>query len=321
MTAYQSLSRPVLTWHRPNAAREEAAVVTAERIILSRRMTIRQAAHVVVDSCIAHMLENRNGVVHGSDPESLHQMRVGLRRVRSALTLFRDVVALPEELRGELAWLGEHLGAARDWEVLATSTLPAVAAEAPEDAGLATLLQAANEIAGGKRALAAEALRSERFSALARELACWPRYVRPQAVDSLPLKHVADRLLARSNKRLRRRGRKLAAADTEARHRVRVAAKKLRYAGEFLESLYPAQRTKRYIRALASLQDALGALNDCAVADRLLRELSDTRPGLAMAAGYARGYLASSAQREQQRLKKQWKRFTALKPFANPAKR
>jgi len=295
--------------------------VTAESICLSRRMTVSQAAHVIIDSCIAHMLENREGAMHGSDPESLHQLRVGLRRLRAALTLFRDVVALPDGLRDELAWLGAQLSAARDWDVLVGSTLPAMSKGEPADTGLAALREAATDMANEKHVLASEALLSGRFSALARELACWPRYVHPQAMDSLPLRHAADRLLARCDKRLRRRGRKLAAADADARHRVRVAAKKVRYASEFLESLYPSRRTKRYIQALASLQDALGTLNDMAVADSLLRELAEARPGLAPAAGYARGYLTSSRQREERRLKKRWKRFTALKPFARQIKR
>jgi CHAD domain-containing protein len=308
----------VLTLHRTGSARAETAVVTAESISLSRRMTVSQAAHVIIDSCIAHMLGNREGVMDGSDPESLHQMRVGLRRLRSALALFRDVVALPDGLCDELAWLGAHLGAARDWDVLAGSTLPAISKRVPADIGLAALLEAATGMANEKHALAAEVLSSDRFSALARELACWPRYVQPQAVDSLPLRHAADRLLVQCDKRLRRRGRKLATADADARHRMRVAAKKLRYASEFLASLYPARRKKRYMQALAPLQDALGTLNDRAVADNLLRELANARPGLASAAGYVRGFLTSSRQREERRLKKRWKRFTALKPFARP---
>ena len=309
-----------LKLHQTALAQAKTAVVKAESINLSCRMTVSQAAHVIIDSCIAHMLGNSEGVMHGSAPESLHQMRVGLRRLRTALTLFRDVVALPAGLRDELAWLGAHLGAARDWDVLAGSTLPAISEGAQADIDMSALHEAAIDMANEKHASVTEGLSSDRFSALARELACWPRYVQPQAVDSLPLSHAADRLLARCDKRLRRRGRKLATADADARHRLRVAAKKVRYASEFLGSLYPVRRKKRYIQALASLQDALGALNDMAVAENLLCELADARPGLAPAAGYVRGFLTSSRQCKERRLKKRWKRFTALKPFVGSGK-
>jgi CHAD domain-containing protein len=78
----------------------------------------------IAEHCVIDIRRHEAGLVHGTDPESVHLMRVGLRRLRSALRLFSPWIPLPADLRTELEWLGDALGNARDAEVLATSTLP-----------------------------------------------------------------------------------------------------------------------------------------------------------------------------------------------------
>ena len=280
---------------------------------LSPRMTVEDAFRHITEACLAQVLGNAGGVVRGSDPEYVHQMRVGMRRLRSAFGLFKDLVALPPELDTELDWLGTELGAARDWEVLAHSTLASI-----HDAE--ALPRAAADIAAERRAQAAATVRSPRYSRLMLSLERWllesgwreqmPQWKRARLES--PLRRFAGKELSRSQRRLLKRGAKLRGADAPARHRVRIAAKKARYAMEFFEPLYARRQVRHYVGALSGLQDELGRLNDATVADGLLLELAGTRTELAPAAGYARGYLASAVEHAQPALRKQWKRFRKL---------
>jgi CHAD domain-containing protein len=85
------------------------------------------------------------------------------------------------------------------------------------------------------------------------------------------------RILERSLRRFERRGRGLVHLDDHARHRVRIEAKKLRYAAEFFETLFPSrdakQRRKAFGRAIEALLDSLGDLNDLTVVPALLKDL------------------------------------------------
>ncbi|HEY9218282.1 MAG TPA: CHAD domain-containing protein, partial [Phenylobacterium sp.] len=93
--------------------------------------------------------------------------------------------------------------------------------------------------------------------------------------------------------KLRARGEDLADADDAARHDLRIDAKKLRYAAEGFQALYPAQRTQRFISRLKALQTALGRLNDVAVAPQLLQGFA-LEGRAVFAAGYLSGELAAA---------------------------
>ena len=95
----------------------------------------------------------------------------------------------------------------------------------------------------------------------------------------------------------------------------RIAAKKLRYAAEFLASLYPRKRVQRFVAALEDLQDILGALNDAAVVGRLLEEAAAATPIPPRVEGLIRGWVAAAAQAELARYKRAWREFDETKPF------
>ncbi|MGH8809417.1 MAG: CHAD domain-containing protein [Noviherbaspirillum sp.] len=302
-------------------APQPEAPVKAERVALSPSMTVEQGFQAIVAACIAHIQGNEAGVVHGDDPESVHQMRVGLRRLRSAFRLFRDALPVPDDLYAECGWLAAELGAARDWEVLAGSTLAVVGKSVPDDAGLDALRQAASGVARDKRAQAGVAIQSVRYTRLMLSLARWLQGAQWRAgmpesgikrLDT-PLQKFAGRMLVQDQRKLLKRGKRLRGADAPARHKLRIAAKKTRYATEYFQSLYPAKRVRRYVGALSALQDELGWLNDATVADGLLQELQQMQIALAADAGFARGYLRSDAQREDRQLLKLWKRFTPIR--------
>lgn len=285
-------------------------------------MTVEQAFAAIVRDSFAQLLHHAAGVRGGDAPESVHQMRVGLRRLRLALRLFGRWIAVPPNLLAELRWLRVRLGAARDADVLAGGTLAALAATCPPEDGLAALQEAAAVHAQGMRKLAASAVKSARCARLMRDLSAWLQAAPWQAVpdDALqralrqPIGPRAARMLRRRHARLVEIGEHLHPDQSEERHRLRIAAKKLRYATEFFQAVRPSGHTRRVLRRLAALLDVLGGLNDAVVADLLLRDLALREPALAGSTAFARGYLCAATAQDLPALVRHWRRFVAVGP-------
>ena len=295
--------------------------VHAQPLKLGRKVTVETVFLVIARNCLAQICGNERGVICGDAPESVHQMRVGLRRLRSALDLFAPSIVCPTGLVAELNWIAGELGPARDWEVLANTTLPAVFKGAPEDL-LTEPLRSVAAMAGEKRRHAAQAVDSERYTRLILELcrwlesADWRRDLDETQRASLA-GSASDFALARLHERHRKllkRGRGLARLDPRRLHRARIAAKKLRYATEFFGSLYPEKRTRRYRDLLARLQDDLGWRNDMTVADGLLGRLQNEQQEACAGASYARGYIAALVSADKEALRRIWKRFKVISP-------
>lgn len=293
------------------------AAVKATRLELSPESTVGQAFGAILANCMRQIQGNETGVTQGADLESVHQMRVGVRRLRSALELFGPDIACPAKLKSDLKWLAGQLGAARDWEVLADTTLAAAVESCPDEKGLRQLQLAAAEAARKNRQRAAAAVLSVRYGRLSLMLGGWAQNGwRGSMQDaahtgSMPtLKKYAAEVLARADAKLCRRGKHFSEdATPQARHKGRIAAKKVRYANEFFETLYPSKSMRQYIKRLSTLQDWLGWLNDASVADRLLRQLGRQHGELAGEAGFARGYLSVRAKQKLRTLNKHWRDF------------
>lgn len=303
-------------------ARAKPKVVKAEKLKLKTDMTIEQAFIAIVTNCLAQVHGNEQRVMHDTDAESLHQMRVGLRRLRSALDMFENIIACPAVIQEELRQLATRLGAARDWQVLAGSTLERVAVHAPADIDIGELTAAAAENASRYRMQAAEEVSSVDYTRLQLQLAEWlaGRHWRDSLGDGeagqldAPVSKFAKAMLRHNERRLLKRGKRLDDNEPESRHRVRIAAKKARYASEFFASLYPKQRVNRYLSALSAMQEELGWLNDAAVGTELLAQLHLSHPASAVEASFARGYLAAGIYGSGSGIRKLWKDFTRVKP-------
>jgi len=299
-----------------------AASEKARPVTLNRYMCVEDGFRVIVGNCLRQIQDNEIGVARGNDPESIHQMRAGMRRLRSALSLFAPWIPFPPVLQWELAWLGGELGSARDADVLGDGTLLVVIEACPQETDLLPLRLLASTIAGEKRRHAADAVASVRYSRLMLGLVSWLQALRwhesldEAALGALaePLEKRATKILDRRHEKLIKSGKRLAHGTPEERHQSRIAAKKARYATEFFRSLYPARRVDHYVRRLAALQDALGWLNDAAVADRLLHEINDGHPELAGSASFARGYLCAATKRDLPGLARLWGQFRSMEP-------
>jgi triphosphatase len=244
--------------------------VQARNPVLEGDMPADAALRAIVRTCIGQVLPNAAQLAAGvGGPEHVHQTRVGLRRLRSALRVFGDwSVAVEAAWSPALAQLFAQLGTARDRDVITDTLLPELRAagapytELPPESG---------------KHDAGEALRSPQCSKLLVELLAFALGGAAQSASSAGAQETP--LVAMVRPRLKRMYRQLMndsagflSLDDAMRHRTRKRLKRLRYCVEFVASLYDAKAVRRYLARLRPTQDVLGQLNDLSVADVAFRK-------------------------------------------------
>lgn len=267
-----------------------------------------------VASGIRHLHGNAAGVRDDDpDPEYIHQMRVALRRLRTVLAVARrrQDHPLTQHLLAETRWLGRELGPARDWDVLLGETLPAHVAEQGVPSGYARLLLDASAARRSAREAAAAAVASSRYGELVLDLLAWLELPAPPARKDAA--SAARETLDRRHRAVLRIGRPEGLVDDAARHRLRLACKKLRYTAESLAPAFAPRAVERYIAGLAHVQKSLGSLNDAAVAAAHLDSLPAGRAVRAREAIKRR--LDRLARARLETLEGQWSAFCAIQPF------
>lgn len=301
--------------------------VQAERVHLPPRANADEAFGSIVAHCLRHMMGNWAAVVDARNAEGVHQMRVALRRLRSALSLFaapfRPAMA---SLEDEVRWIGGVLGHARDLDVLLDEVIKPVAEVHGSDARLRALAELTRE----RQTLAWDellgALGSERFRKLVFETSA-ATLLRPWAQASggggealLPAAQFASQRLQARYAKVRKVGKHVAKLDEEERHALRIKLKKLRYAVDFFASLWPKRRTEAFRERLGALQDVLGEMNDAAVARALVGDILAARTNaaeaqaIAYAAGVVVGWHVGHLRDRAEKLEKRWRAFVAADP-------
>jgi CHAD domain-containing protein len=274
-------------------------------------MTAVQAFSQVARSCIAQVSANAQLLRQVKDPEVLHQLRIGLRRLRAAYATFKPI--LPREdlyrLKNESNWLSGELDPARDLDVFIENMLPIAKEAVSDDPMLAgfgeRLLQA--RASAYNRALAA--VDSKRFANFLLNCAEWETTALSGQDHDRPVASLRDgdasalaiKALNRLYRQLRKSSKHLKTLDPMSRHRARIKAKKLRYAAEFFSSTFGKSRQKRrqrFIASLSALQNALGDLNDVATARRTALAVA----GHSAPLGFHAGRLISCRDRGEPRL-------------------
>jgi inorganic triphosphatase YgiF len=254
----------------------------SDPIPLAPAMTEGDAFHAIPLACLRQFRLNEIALLAGRDRQALHQARVALRRLRSAMTLFRGAVRGKDYqvLRDELRWFAGEFGEARNLDVLTSDGAPP-----PFDRHAALRAALAPQHSRAYDRVAA-ALASERARMLMLRLAFWLELggwrFKPRA--EAPVRLLAATRLDRQWRRIRRHGAALGRLDPDAEHRLRIEIKKLRYAAEFLAGLFPTKvqtgRRDRFMTALRDLQERLGAANDARLANAIAARLAPDGPPL-----------------------------------------
>jgi inorganic triphosphatase YgiF len=310
------------------------APARAESLILPKRATAGEAFKAIAANCLKQIVANKPAVLAGK-ADGIHQMRVGLRRLRAALSLFKAMLPADSSahIRESLKWLTDELGPARELEVLLGNVVTPLARRGRKIAGLESLSRDLRRDRRHARQRAAEAVNSPRFRDLMFDLASWIEVGAWQEADPLlgeraaePVAASARLELQRRWKKLRKRGRALATLEPERRHTLRIQAKKLRYAAEFFASAFDSKgagkRYKTFVRTLHALQDCLGELNDIAVHENRSTAVAEAsaaramaKPHRAFAAGLVVGHEEARLQPALQAAERAYGRFAEAQPF------
>jgi len=294
------------------------------KLRLNPSISLDEAFSEILRSCLLHLLQSLPAAEDGRDPEGMHQLRVALRRLRSALDLMRSVVSLTklDLMRAEAKWLAGSLSGARDWDVFRQDTLRTVADGCPSVAGFDTLGALADERRAACYDEARLALADRRCQYFVIGLGAWIEArgwrseVAPEGLAQLaePAINFARNILSTQHAKVLKRGRKFKSLPTEERHRVRLAAKKLRYVADFLLPLCGQRKSaRRFSRRLADLQQELGIYNDMATTTSLLADVNAGATGSGMAAAAIAGWQAHAMVGIETRLIKAWSEFTRAK--------
>lgn len=265
------------------AGASERRGVKAGKLRFDAAVSLDEGIEGVFRACLSQLLASQAAAYEGADPGGVHQMRVALRRLRAALSAFKSFIAeeTSDSFKERARWIAGALGPARDWDVFLSDILGPAESSAPDDPIYKVLRGAARKARQDGYSGARSAMDSVDYTRFVLELAEWIERAgwregvsrKQTAKLAGPLRMRADKFLDKRYRRVLGDGNKFEQLSTEQKHRLRIALKKLRYAGDFFRSLYPKDQVKPFRRPMRDMLDELGHLNDVAVADRLTRQL------------------------------------------------
>ncbi|MFH1346411.1 MAG: CHAD domain-containing protein [Pseudomonadota bacterium] len=256
---------------------DEPSSFKAGPIELKPDMPAAEAFQAIARACIRHFGLNEPLLIARRSAESLHQSRVAMRRLRSALSLFKPIATDKkyERFKRGLSDIFHKLGDARDLDVYCARI---ALANVGEHEGLPPFTLDPGERVQAERERAYQsaisALQSKRLRQFIQKLVAWidagpwctSNEPQRQAVRDQAIEDFAGQVLDRLWRKLKRGGHHLEQLSPEEVHRIRIDAKKLRYGSEFFSSLVTdrkgRKRLKSFIATLEFLQARLGDLND-----------------------------------------------------------
>lgn len=281
---------------------------------LGREMTAAAAFQAICRTALGQIAAKGLILRQGGDsPEAIHQLRVAIRRLRSAMSTFGALVAGEplDALKGELKWLANACNEARNLDVFLEETYRPAALAGATIHGLADLGQGLDAARGKAHARARAAAASTRFRALLLELHAWIEtgdWLARLGTGGGPAKDFAEGALSGLRRKLTKQGRGLMSLSDAQRHQVRIQAKKLRYAAEAFAPLLADKAARRLIKKTRALQTTLGALNDGATAEALLASLGLEGPAL-YAAGHLAGEIAAGREARMAAAARAWSAY------------
>lgn len=249
---------------------------------LSPGMACDTAFRIIARRHLDAVLAQHDGTCRG-DPDALHQIRIALTHLRTAVRFFSPMVddALRPNVWGELKWLNGQLGMVRDLDV----AIERVVAESGDELAVIAELQHWDEKRAESHHLLARALQSARYRRLVEQTSTWiesgPWSTR-RSKEAIRLRrstladHATERLTEWETTLLKK-ARKLRKLDVETRHKLRLLNKRLTYSIESLQDLFAEEtltKQRSILKQLRKAQRSLGQLNDDARGQTLAASLN-----------------------------------------------
>jgi triphosphatase len=311
--------------------------VRAAPIELARHGEWASSFQVIARACL-HQIAANEATLERGDFEAVHQMRIGIRRLRAAMSIFKDILAgaQTETVKSELKWLTNELGAVREIDVFIRRVAPEAKSKEANGGGAGSVVEDLEARRSSAMHKAKVAVASPRFRRLLIDTAAWIEAGHWQRDDNdanrtlreRPVADAASSELRRRWKKICKRGAKLVKLDAKRRHRLRIAAKKLRYASEFFGGIFrkkSKRRRKNFVARLEAMQDALGNLNDIVVHQQLAKrtirspssgaERTGRRTSKAFAAGRLSGRETARLASVLEDAERAYDAFAAARPF------
>ncbi|MEM1129309.1 MAG: CYTH and CHAD domain-containing protein [Pseudomonadota bacterium] len=252
----------------------------AAKVPLDPMQSSETAARDVLRECFEQISQNVEVMGLSDDPEGPHQLRVGLRRLRSAFSVFKPAIGNPEmeRLNTEARWLGQEVGSLRDLDVAVVDLLDPAAEQTGDAESFSVLRDAIVARGTARRAELRDVLQEPRTHSFVIDLARFieargwllPNDFGQTTRLARPISDLAVDALDKRWKSVRKHARGIDTLSIEERHELRKELKKLRYAVEFLGPLFAKKQVDHFVRHLKSLQAIFGDLNDLAMAEELL---------------------------------------------------
>lgn len=263
---------------------QSRAVLKAKTIELPTDASVDDAIAAIIVNTRDHWNANYNAALQGRDIEGIHQIRVSLRRFRSALSLFKAYIPDTQRdwLNGEARWLLSELGPIRDLDAFSSELLPAFSNQSVDtkrNTALNQALKAARRHAHAKARTALEAPRTQRFLRRQDTWASargWRNTAQDDVKDatSALARDFAKRALNKQMVKILAHGKRIDMLPIAELHKIRIAVKKTRYGVEFFRSVLPNRRTGKLAASLKELQDSLGHLNDLEMAEQIVGQMT-----------------------------------------------
>ncbi len=296
----------------------------AQSIRLAKDMPAGAAFQVVARSCLMHLRANEASVRSAASADSVHKLRVAVRRLRSALVAFGALMPREERRRmsGSVRWIAQQCGRARELDVFLADVVQPLRTRLPGEQGLERFAGLVEDMHREAYATVAATLEGKEYTDTLLALEAWIEgsgWREAEGAD-IPVRGFARTVLKRLHRKLAKGVGKIDELDETALHRLRINAKKLRYASEFFRSLFPGRSAKAYIGLLTSIQDRLGTLNDGLIARQIVASFpgqgsSSDEIALVRAAGAVLGWNACRIAADLKRLPAAWEEFRSAEPF------
>ena len=254
----------------------------SEAVVLKRGTARGRPSRRLVFSCLRHLASNEDAV-RKRDGEGIHQMRVGLRRLRAAISIFKGILQdrQSETIKAELKWLTEQLVVARDYDVFLEDSVASKCNRSPGKWQHSTRFCCSSGTSGLQRPGMLSRASGIAGSSWAQPFG-WPaaigadiRTVGAARRRARSAKDMAREILTKRTKKIVKKIKVLETLDAAHRHKLRIAIKKLRYATEFFDTLFAANKKERKAlsKALEKLQSAMGKPNDIRVHESLVNDI------------------------------------------------
>lgn len=260
--------------------------------------TLQEWSYLAIANHSRKMFKYEGRVLKDKNPEDLHQMRVGMRRLRSAISGFAIALDLPKAVNEKnIAKIGRSLGKLRDLDVLLLTLINDYRSHlsAIEQKSLDKAVKLLHKQRQKEFKQVQKTLNSKFYNHLTQGIKNWLEQPKYQAIGSFPVYFVLpDLLLPQVSQFLLHPAWLIGVELKEGKiqfsemfnkiafkqrleqeetvlHSLRKSAKKTRYNLELFSQFYD-DKYRYYVKQIEQIQEVLGQIQDCYVLQKSLEK-------------------------------------------------